>query len=74
VLTDPIGSLDLALNKVPEGVDAAKVQAFLAARPGVTEVHDLHIWRLSTTETALTAHRSNSRIIQRTQQRTGSSE
>lgn len=49
-------SLNLALDKVPEGVDAARVEAFLAALPGVTEVHDLHIWPLSTTETALTAH------------------
>lgn len=49
-------SLNLALDKVPEAVDAEKVQAFLAALPGVTEVHDLHIWPLSTTETALTAH------------------
>ena len=31
-------------------------RAYLAALPGVTEVHDLHIWPLSTTETALTAH------------------
>lgn len=49
-------SLNLALDKVPETVDVAKVQAFLAKLPGVTEVHDLHIWPLSTTETALTAH------------------
>ena len=49
-------SLNLALDKVPESVDAEKVQAFLATLPGVTEVHDLHIWALSTTETALTAH------------------
>lgn len=49
-------SLNLALDKVPEGVDPAKVEAFLAALPGVVEVHDLHIWPLSTTETALTAH------------------
>ncbi|EKS72755.1 cation diffusion facilitator family transporter [Burkholderia sp. SJ98] len=49
-------SLNLALDKVPEGVDAAKVQAFLAALPGIREVHDLHIWPLSTTEIALTAH------------------
>jgi cobalt-zinc-cadmium efflux system protein len=49
-------SLNLALDKVPEGVDAGKVLAYLAALPGVTEVHDLHIWALSTTETALTAH------------------
>jgi cobalt-zinc-cadmium efflux system protein len=49
-------SLNLALDKVPEGMDAGKVLAYLAALPGVTEVHDLHIWPLSTTETALTAH------------------
>ena len=50
------GSLDLALDKVPEGIDVDKVQSYLSALPGVTEVHDLHIWPLSTTETALTAH------------------
>lgn len=49
-------SLDLALHAVPPGIDAAKVRGFLAARPGVTGVHDLHIWPMSTTETALTAH------------------
>lgn len=51
-------SVNLALDKVPENVDAEKVLAFLAALPGVTEVHDCHIWPLSTTETALTVHRS----------------
>ncbi|HEY7852608.1 MAG TPA: cation diffusion facilitator family transporter [Caulobacteraceae bacterium] len=49
-------SLDLALQAVPAGVDRAAVRAYLAALPGVTEVHDLHIWGMSTTETALTAH------------------
>ena len=49
-------SLNLALDKVPEGVSADRVRAYLVALPGVTEVHDLHIWGLSTTETALTAH------------------
>ncbi len=49
-------SLNLALDKVPEGVDEAKVLAYLTALPGVIEVHDLHIWALSTTETALTVH------------------
>jgi len=49
-------SVNLALDKVPENVDVEKVQAFLAALPGVTEVHDLHIWAFSTTETALTVH------------------
>ncbi len=49
-------SMNLALAGVPEGVDPDKVKEFLRARPGVVEVHDLHIWALSTTETALTAH------------------
>jgi cobalt-zinc-cadmium efflux system protein len=50
------GSMRLALAAVPEGVDAAAVRAHLAALPGVREVHDLHIWGMSTTETALTCH------------------
>lgn len=49
-------SLGLALDAVPETVREEDVAAFLASVPGVTEVHDLHIWGLSTTETALTAH------------------
>jgi cobalt-zinc-cadmium efflux system protein len=49
-------SLDLAMQAVPAGVDRAAVQAYLAGLPGVAEVHDLHIWGMSTTETALTAH------------------
>jgi len=49
-------SVNLALDAVPEGIDTAAVAAYLAALPGVTEVHDLHIWAMSTTETALTAH------------------
>lgn len=50
------GSLNLALDAVPEGIDPDAVRAFLAQLPEVREVHDLHIWALSTTETALTAH------------------
>lgn len=50
------GSLNLALDGVPEYVDLREVQAYLASLPGVLEVHDLHVWALSTTETALTAH------------------
>ena len=46
----------LALDAVPPGIDQEEVAAFLRALPGVTEVHDLHIWGMSTTETALTAH------------------
>ncbi|MGI8841944.1 MAG: cation diffusion facilitator family transporter [Caulobacteraceae bacterium] len=49
-------SLDLALQAVPTGVDRAAVLGYLAGLPGVAEVHDLHIWGMSTTETALTAH------------------
>ncbi len=49
-------SVDLAMDAVPDGIDRAAVEAALAALPGVTEVHDLHIWALSTTQTALTAH------------------
>ncbi|HEY1752466.1 MAG TPA: cation diffusion facilitator family transporter [Caulobacteraceae bacterium] len=49
-------ALRLALAGVPPGVDEAGVARYLAALPGVTEVHDLHIWGMSTTETALTAH------------------
>jgi cobalt-zinc-cadmium efflux system protein len=49
-------SVDLAMDAVPENVSHDEVRAFLAGLPGVTEVHDLHIWALSTTETALTAH------------------
>lgn len=49
-------SLDLALHGVPAAVDEAAVLGYLGSLPGVTEVHDLHIWGMSTTETALTAH------------------
>lgn len=46
----------LAVDGMPRNVDAGRVRAALADRPGVTEVHDLHVWSLSTTEIALTAH------------------
>jgi cobalt-zinc-cadmium efflux system protein len=49
-------SMRLAMAAVPGGVDRGRVEAFLADLPGVCAVHDLHIWALSTTETALTAH------------------
>ncbi|HEY7032990.1 MAG TPA: cation diffusion facilitator family transporter [Thermomicrobiales bacterium] len=49
-------SVDLALDAVPEGIDPAQVKAHLVGLPNVAEVHDLHIWGMSTTETALTAH------------------
>jgi cobalt-zinc-cadmium efflux system protein len=49
-------SVDMALDAVPRGIDVDEVQAWLLARPGVVEIHDLHVWSMSTTETALTAH------------------
>jgi len=49
-------SVNLALDAVPETIEPLAVRTFLAERPGVTQVHDLHIWAMSTTETALTAH------------------
>jgi cobalt-zinc-cadmium efflux system protein len=49
-------SVTLALNAVPAHIDPAKVRAYLAKQTGVSEVHDLHIWAMSTTETALTVH------------------
>ena len=49
-------SARLALQAVPPNIDANKVKEYLAALPKVVGVHDLHIWPMSTTETALTAH------------------
>jgi cobalt-zinc-cadmium efflux system protein len=49
-------AIGLALDAVPEGVDATAVRAHLLGMPGVTALHDLHIWGMSTTETALTCH------------------
>jgi cobalt-zinc-cadmium efflux system protein len=49
-------SVNLALDGVPNGIDIAKVESYLRERDGVIEVHDLHIWAMSTNETALTAH------------------
>ncbi len=49
-------ALRLVLAGVPANVDAAAVSTFLKAQPGVSDIHDLHIWAMSTTETALTAH------------------
>ena len=49
-------SLGFAMNAVPPGIDHQEVERFLLTQPGVTAIHDLHIWGMSTTETALTAH------------------
>lgn len=49
-------SMHLALDAVPAGIDRAEVEAYLLSLDGVTAFHDLHIWAMSTTETALTVH------------------
>ncbi|TRD10813.1 cation transporter [Erythrobacter insulae] len=49
-------SLKMGLLAVPARIDVAEVRGHLAGLEGVTTVHDLHIWPMSTTETALTAH------------------
>ena len=49
-------SVRLALQAVPEGIEIERVRTYLDRVPGVTEVHDLHVWGMSTTDTALTAH------------------
>jgi cobalt-zinc-cadmium efflux system protein len=49
-------SVNLALHAVPEGIDPERVTDYLCRLPGVAAVHDLHIWAMSTTETALTVH------------------
>lgn len=49
-------SLDMALDAVPRKINASGLEAYLRAIPGITDYHDLHIWPLSTTETALTVH------------------
>ncbi|MDI6725710.1 MAG: cation diffusion facilitator family transporter [Smithellaceae bacterium] len=49
-------SLNLAMDAVPAGIDPQAVKSYLKELPGVQAVHDLHIWGMSTTETALTAH------------------
>src|SRR5450631_2267183 len=49
-------SLHLSLDGVPAGVNSSAIMTYLAGQRGVTDVHDLHIWALSTTSVALTAH------------------
>lgn len=49
-------SVNLVLNAVPDGIDPEEVRDYLRALTDVQEVHDLHIWAMSTTENALTAH------------------
>ena len=49
-------SVKMSLLAVPDSIDESAVRGYLTGLPGVTAVHDLHIWPMSTTETALTAH------------------
>jgi cobalt-zinc-cadmium efflux system protein len=49
-------SVRMSLAAVSPGLDASKVRGYLQERPGVARLHDLHIWPMSTTETALTCH------------------
>jgi cobalt-zinc-cadmium efflux system protein len=49
-------SLDLILHAVPVGIDPKSIEDYLVGLPGVTAVHDLHIWAMSTSDNALTAH------------------
>jgi cation diffusion facilitator family transporter len=49
-------SMNLALDAVPAHIDPVAVEAYLSGLPGVRQVHDLHIWAMSTTEAALTVH------------------
>jgi cobalt-zinc-cadmium efflux system protein len=49
-------SVNLALDGVPKSIELAAVRNYLSGLDGVTEIHDLHIWAMSTNETALTAH------------------
>jgi cobalt-zinc-cadmium efflux system protein len=49
-------SIDLALDAVPKNINLEKVRELLLVQKGVEEIHDLHIWAMSTTQIALTAH------------------
>lgn len=49
-------SINLVTDAVPAGIEPLAVRTYLTELPGVTGVHDLHIWGMSTTETALTVH------------------
>lgn len=49
-------AIHLSLDGVPEGVDLTAIEAWIRALPGVNDLHDLHIWALSTTSNALTVH------------------
>lgn len=50
------GSIAMSLSAAPAGTDMDAVRSFLLQRPGVSNIHDLHVWPISTTETAITCH------------------
>ncbi|WP_314958227.1 cation diffusion facilitator family transporter [Bradyrhizobium cosmicum] len=49
-------SIDMSMAAAPKGTDLGAIKMFLLERPGVAGIHDLHVWPISTTETALTCH------------------
>lgn len=49
-------AVDMAMDAAPRSVDLAKLRAFLCAQPGVAEVHDLHVWSMGASSSAMTAH------------------
>ena len=49
-------SIHLAMDGVPKGIDMVGIEAYLKTLPTCSDVHDLHVWGMSTTEIALTAH------------------
>lgn len=49
-------SLRLSMNGVPSEINLAGIRSFFQKQPGITDVHDLHVWAISTTENALTVH------------------
>ena len=49
-------SVDMSMAAAPKGTDLDAIRSFLMQRPGVLAIHDLHVWPISTTETALTCH------------------
>jgi len=49
-------SMNLALDSVPEGVDIAGIRKYLSSLENVAQIHDLHVWAMSTTEVALSVH------------------
>ena len=49
-------SMDMILDAVPHNIDRPSIERYLLSEPNIIAIHDLHIWGLSTKETALTAH------------------